>query len=107
MTALENLTLESFTGLVGQSLTLRLDDDQTRTLELIEATPRGEAAASSAAGRRPFSLVFVDSASTVAEHLPQGIYRVTHAQLGEYDLFLVPLGPSADGVGIRYEAIFT
>jgi hypothetical protein len=34
---------------------------------------------------------------------PQGIMRLSHAELGEDDLFLVPLGP--DELGMRYEAV--
>jgi len=36
---------------------------------------------------------------------PQQTFRARHAELGEFDLFLVPLGP--DGRGMRYEAVFT
>jgi hypothetical protein len=32
--------------------------------------------------------------------LAQGTYRLSHPQLGEFELFLVPLGPD------RYEAAF-
>lgn len=38
-------------------------------------------------------------------HVPQGIHRVEHEQLGSLEIFLVPLGP--DQQGMRYEAIFT
>jgi hypothetical protein len=31
--------------------------------------------------------------------------RVSHAERGEFDLFIVPLGP--DERGMRYEAVFT
>jgi hypothetical protein len=40
----------------------------------------------------------------VAPVLPQGIQRLSHAELGELDLFLVPIGPDAQGM--RYEAAF-
>jgi uncharacterized protein DUF6916 len=36
--------------------------------------------------------------------LPQRIYRLRHAALGELDIFLVPIGP--DPQGFRYEAVF-
>ncbi|HEX3538955.1 MAG TPA: hypothetical protein VHT75_00810 [Acidimicrobiales bacterium] len=36
--------------------------------------------------------------------LPQAIYHFQHADLGAFDIFIVPLGP--DEVGMRYEAIF-
>lgn len=35
---------------------------------------------------------------------PQQTFRARHAELGEFDLFLVPLGP--DERGMRYEAVF-
>jgi hypothetical protein len=36
--------------------------------------------------------------------LPQRIYRLTNETLGTLELFLVPIGPDADGM--RYEAVF-
>ena len=36
-------------------------------------------------------------------HLPQQIFTLEHAELGEFDLFLVPLGP--EGNRMRYEAV--
>lgn len=49
-----------------------------------------------------FSLAFVGRASP---WLPQGQYKLEHAQMGECDLFLVPNGPDASGM--RYEAAFS
>lgn len=54
----------------------------------------------SSPGRRvPFSLLFRGPAG-----LDQRTYRVTHARLGEFELFIVPLQPDASGP--RYEAVF-
>ena len=36
--------------------------------------------------------------------LPQRMYHLTHDQMGEFDLFLVPI--SGDPRGYRYEAVF-
>jgi hypothetical protein len=36
--------------------------------------------------------------------LPQLTYRVAHEQMGEFDLFIVPIGKSENG--FRYEAVF-
>ena len=36
--------------------------------------------------------------------LPQGIYHLRHEQMGEIDIFLVPI--SGDEQGYRYEAVF-
>ena len=51
--------------------------------------------------RRQFSLFF---SGPVEALLPQGTYVLRHPELGELDLFLVPLGPGDDGM--RYEAAF-
>ena len=48
-----------------------------------------------------FSLFFVGPKAPL---LQQGIYRLQHEKLGEFDLFLVPLG--IDNEGARYECAF-
>jgi hypothetical protein len=47
-----------------------------------------------------FSLLFH---APGAGHLPQQIFTLEHPELGELDLFLVPLGP--DGDRMQYEAV--
>ena len=37
-------------------------------------------------------------------HVPQATYRLESPDLGDLEVFLVPIGP--DAVGMRYEAIF-
>ena len=49
-----------------------------------------------------FSLLF---AGPTGRALPQAIYPVKHPALGTMEIFLVPIGPVADGSG--YQAIFT
>ena len=49
-----------------------------------------------------FSLLFAAPKGTA---LPQAIYPVKHPSLGVMEIFLVPVGPLADGAG--YQAIFT
>src|SRR5687768_10436205 len=51
--------------------------------------------------RAPFSLVFRGPHAPV---WPQRIYRLSHATLGEFDIFFVPIGP--DQLGLQYEAVF-
>ena len=51
--------------------------------------------------RRQFSLLF---RGPVDPFLSQGTYRLDHAELGALDIFLVPIGPDAEGM--RYEAVF-
>jgi hypothetical protein len=38
------------------------------------------------------------------EGLPQSVYSLTNAMMGEFDIFLVPV--SGDESGYRYEAVF-
>jgi hypothetical protein len=50
--------------------------------------------------RQPFSLTFHAGGG---EHVPQQIFSLSHPELDEFALFLVPLGP--DGGGMAYEAV--
>ena len=54
------------------------------------------------AAREPFTLTFVGGPNPPSA---QGIHRLEHDVLGGLDLFLVPIGPGADGRH-RYEAVF-
>ena len=49
----------------------------------------------------PFTLTFRGPAAPI---LPQQIYPLTHESLGNWEIFLVPIGP--DKQGMLYEAIF-
>lgn len=51
--------------------------------------------------REPFSLLFEGPPDPF---LPQRMYSLDHAQLGRFELFLVPVGQH--GTNFRYEAIF-
>jgi hypothetical protein len=55
-----------------------------------------------AAQRVPFSLLFHGPADTPVR---QQICGFRHPQLGEFELFIVPLGP--DDQGMRYEAVIS
>jgi hypothetical protein len=85
----EPLIGDTFTAtpaLGGEALTLAL----TSCVESPHARPDHPA----------FSLLFHSPATG---HLPQQIFSIEHAELGRFDLFLVPLGP--DGDRMRYEAV--
>lgn len=68
-------------------------------LELVECAtlPSGRAPE----GREPFSLLFRGPAQPV---LPQRIYRLENDDLGELEIFLVPVG--SDPEATTYEAVF-
>jgi hypothetical protein len=65
-------------------------------LKLIDVTD------SSGGKLEQFSLIFM---SPVSPWLQQGMYTLTHPQGSKLELFLVPIGPNAEGM--RYEVIFS
>lgn len=93
---LESFTLETFAPLVGSGFRLHAPGGPI-DLVLAEATglpPRPRS-------RLPFALLFRQPAGVL---VPQQAYPVDHPDLGAFELFIVPLGPDAEGM--RYEAVF-
>jgi hypothetical protein len=72
--------------------------DRAVALKLAKVEPAGNSGRPGGA----FSLLF---AGPKGAWLPQAIYPVRHPALGVMDIFLVPVGPLADGNG--YQAVFT
>ncbi|MBR0899285.1 hypothetical protein JQ616_30405 [Bradyrhizobium tropiciagri] len=72
--------------------------DRVVVLRLAKVEPAGNSGRPGGA----FSLLF---AGPKGAWLPQAIYPVRHPALGVIEIFLVPIGPLADGNG--YQAIFT
>ncbi len=102
---LERFTSETFTPHLHRTFRVSADSATALDLTLIEVTELGSGSGrgnEAAAGRVPFSLVFRGPLQPV---LPQRTYRVEHDGIGAFDLFLVPIGPDAEGM--RYEAVFT
>jgi hypothetical protein len=97
---LDKLTIDDFSGRIGETFAATATGGPSLTLTLREAealyAPPGDQ------GRTPFSLEFTDPSQ---EHLPQQTVAIEHPELGSFDLFVVPLGPGPDGM--RYQAIFT
>ena len=91
---LDTLTADDFRPLQGDRFRVAPDSADAFEVELVEVTeiPREPG------GRAPFSLVFEGPETPFA---PQGTYKLEHAELGAFELFLVPIGPG------RYEAVFT
>ena len=91
---LEDLTVDDFRPLLHETFRIAPLDAAAIEVELVEVTeiPREPG------GRAPFSLVFRGGPNPPVE---QRIYNVEHDQLGELDLFLVPIAVD------RYEAVFT
>ena len=77
-----------FAPLVGSHFQIEIDKARVVAAKLVEAAGSGD---------KSFSLLF-----SVADgiDLPQRTYRVSHEELGEVDLFMVPLG------GGKLESVF-
>lgn len=104
---LAELALEHLAGRVGDRFvaTRAVDGGEGRSeqaFELIEASALSAATAPPDALRGPFRLIFRGPREAF---FSQGILALEHAELGRLEIFLVPIGPDAQGM--RYEAIFT
>lgn len=93
------LVYEDFADKVGDDFVAVFDDGPSIAMSLAEAAPLASHGAKLT--RPPFSLVFVAAEPRV---LPQRLYRLRHAALGDIDIFLVPVGK--DERGICYQATF-
>jgi len=69
-------------------------------IKLISVTPRA-IGPNEEAGMERFSVVFSGPANVL---LPQKIYHLTHPEMGEFDVFLVPIKQESEG--FRYEAVY-
>ncbi len=100
---LDEVTVSVFQACLGNAFRIYEGSGGTVDTTLITATSHGSrhAGDGSSAQRDAFSIVFRGPATPV---LPQRIYTLEHAKLGRFDVFLVPIGPDAEGM--CYEAIF-
>jgi hypothetical protein len=100
------LVIETFAERVGESFELTTGGGESIEVALsaCEETPYTLPAEwKTDVERTPFSLLFHDpDASRVA---PQQNFTLRHPELGEFRLFMVPLGP--DERGMRYEAVIS
>ncbi len=94
----DTLTHDRFQALLDQQVQLCLGDVElpAKIIEVNGLNKHGDAE------RDPFSVVFVTDSE---ENHGQQVYTMKCDQLGEVDLFLVPLGPK--GTGMSYEAVVT
>lgn len=93
------LSAERFEALRGTTFGTRAGDVSLPDLRL-QTVGRFDAPAG-APRSDPFTLVFVGPPPAIE----QRIYTLSHAELGEVDIFLVPIGLDSDG-SVRYEAVF-
>ena len=103
MDELRWLTFDLFENRVGEEFEVALPSDGRVALVLTGAREGSEPGGRGPEGepRRQFSLDFGGPREPV---LPQATYAVRHDQLGDLELFLVPMGQ--DEEGMTYEAAF-
>jgi len=98
---LEDFALETFVGLVGEVFRVTLDDGSMLELRLASAVASPSRPNAEPPGRAPFSTVFHGPPEPI---LPQRIYPFQNDTLGEFEMFIVPIGP--EGSAMQYEAVF-
>ncbi len=89
-----------FVSHLHDKFAIQLEGIEPIELELVEVTELGQALI--ADDRRPFSLIFLGPVSQ--QYLLQATYCLAHPQMGDLDIFIVPLGPQAGRM--QYQAIF-
>ena len=85
---------------VNTNFRVELESPRPIEVKLIAVTPRASEP-NEEAGMERFSVVF---AGPTDVFLPQNMYRMTHPEMGEFEIFLVPLG--REGEVFRYEAVY-
>jgi len=93
-------TEAEFAKHVNTKFRLVVDVPEPIDLTLISVTPR-RIEPHEQAGMERFSAVFMGPPQIF---LPQQTYRVSHPDMGEFDIFLVALGQEPEG--FRYEAVY-
>ncbi len=92
--------LHQFESHQDDSFSIKFTQDQPDKCDIKEITVSN--ATPNEKGEKQFSVVFKNPDPMVYE---QGVYRVSHTELGEFDLFLVPVfGNDSE---VHYEAVFT
>ncbi|MEP6743077.1 MAG: hypothetical protein ABJB61_11305 [bacterium] len=94
------LTEDEFSKHVNTKFRLTKEGESQTELELAEVKGYAKKAEEQS-GMERFS-VFFDGPGDV--QLAQGVYSMSHDQMGEFEIFLVPI--ARDERGFRYEAVF-
>jgi hypothetical protein len=96
---LETLTKDDWTRHQGEPFLIESAPGNSILLNLIGVTGYGKPMGGN---REAYSLMFL---GPMAPILPQKIYHARNEGMGEMEIFLVPVGPHAEGM--QYEAVFT
>ena len=96
----EMQTEAEFAKNVNTKFRLVVDAPQPIDLTLVSVTPR-KIEPHEQAGMERFSAVFTGPREIF---LPQQTYRLSHPDMGEFDIFLVAIGQEPEG--FQYEAVY-
>ncbi len=91
--------LQDFQGHLGQPFAAAHAGMESTPFVLIEVQPLAHIATTGE--RTPFSLLFRNTAA-----MPQQTCRIVHPELGQMDVFLVPIAREGEGEVTVYEALF-
>ena len=94
--AFEDLTRDALAENVGTKFRVAVESGEAPEIELVEVSEEVRGG-----GSRRFAIYFRGAPTFF---MPQRTYRLEHATLGEFDLFIVPIARDAEG--FRYEAVF-
>jgi hypothetical protein len=92
------LVSDTFAGRVGESFTIAPANGEP--IETVLSECEEKPASQAPGGKMPFSLVLHAEGPG---YYGQQMFTVGHSELGEFSLFLVPLGP--DERGMAYQAV--
>ncbi len=92
----QNLTRDAFAENLNTSFQL-----QHQEMGLIELQLTDVSELKTTPHQQMYSIIMRGPLGTPLE---QGLYKMEHAQIGAFDLFLVPVAKEADG--FRYQAVF-
>ncbi|HKS42195.1 MAG TPA: hypothetical protein VJX74_16375 [Blastocatellia bacterium] len=93
---LETFTMQTFSEQLNTNFRIQLGDADAMEAQLVEVTDNG-----TTPYQEQFSLVF----RTPRDRPPQqGLYKIEHEKLGEFEMLLVPV--RSDKQGMNYEAVF-
>ena len=93
-------TAADFEKCLNTNFRVELESPGPIEIKLIAVTPR-KSEPHEQVGMERFSVVFSGPPDVF---LPQNLYRMTHPEMGEFEIFLVSLGREANG--FRYEAVY-
>lgn len=92
--------IENFNEQLHTQFTFQREGCDPISTELVEVASNGHTFAGK--GKENFSLLFNDKDNPA---LDQGMVTVSHLEMGEFSMFIVPVIP--DRKGICYEAVFS